>query len=190
MKNLFVFTMLVMLAAGLTSLIFTINDKVTTKIKPIISACTQEAKMCPDGVTYVGRVGPRCEFEACPSVYNSSGNTTNTEVTSTTSPLAGTNVTLTVGQVKKVGDLNITLNQLIQDNRCPIDVQCIQAGAATVKITLQNKNNIEVTNISSNQNDYSFGGYSIKITSVMPEQTTKRSIFESEYKITFNIQKK
>ena len=32
--------------------------------KPI--ACTMEAKLCPDGKTYVGRTGPRCEFAACP----------------------------------------------------------------------------------------------------------------------------
>lgn len=29
-------------------------------------ACTMEAKLCPDGVTSVGRVGPDCEFQACP----------------------------------------------------------------------------------------------------------------------------
>ncbi len=29
------------------------------------TACTMEAKQCPDG-TYVGRQGPRCEFAACP----------------------------------------------------------------------------------------------------------------------------
>ncbi len=28
-------------------------------------ACTQEAKLCPDG-SYVGRQGPNCEFTACP----------------------------------------------------------------------------------------------------------------------------
>ncbi len=28
-------------------------------------ACTMDAKMCPDG-SYVGRTGPKCEFEACP----------------------------------------------------------------------------------------------------------------------------
>lgn len=28
-------------------------------------ACTMEAKMCPDG-SYVGRTGPKCEFETCP----------------------------------------------------------------------------------------------------------------------------
>ena len=29
------------------------------------TACTLEAKLCPDG-SYVGRVPPDCEFEACP----------------------------------------------------------------------------------------------------------------------------
>ena len=29
-------------------------------------ACTQEAKLCPDG-TYVGRTGPNCEFAECPT---------------------------------------------------------------------------------------------------------------------------
>jgi hypothetical protein len=31
-------------------------------------ACTMEAKLCPDGVTYVGRQGPNCEFAPCPVV--------------------------------------------------------------------------------------------------------------------------
>lgn len=31
-------------------------------------ACTEEAKVCPDGVTYVGRQGPNCEFAECPVV--------------------------------------------------------------------------------------------------------------------------
>lgn len=29
------------------------------------TACTLDAKMCPDG-SYVGRIGPNCEFAACP----------------------------------------------------------------------------------------------------------------------------
>lgn len=32
---------------------------------PPATACTQEAKQCPDG-SYVGRTGPNCEFSACP----------------------------------------------------------------------------------------------------------------------------
>jgi hypothetical protein len=30
------------------------------------TACPADAKQCPDG-TFVGRVGPHCEFAACPS---------------------------------------------------------------------------------------------------------------------------
>lgn len=33
--------------------------------KPVIQACTQEAKQCPDG-SYVSRTEPNCEFAACP----------------------------------------------------------------------------------------------------------------------------
>ncbi len=33
--------------------------------RPPVSQCTMEAKLCPDG-SYVGRVPPDCEFEACP----------------------------------------------------------------------------------------------------------------------------
>ncbi len=35
-------------------------------------ACTQEAKMCPDG-SAVGRTGPNCEFAPCPGEGNASG---------------------------------------------------------------------------------------------------------------------
>jgi len=35
--------------------------------KPSNRACTQEAKICPNGATVV-RVGPNCEFEPCPVV--------------------------------------------------------------------------------------------------------------------------
>jgi hypothetical protein len=35
--------------------------------EPDVVACTMDAKMCPDG-SFVGRVGPDCEFAACPPV--------------------------------------------------------------------------------------------------------------------------
>ena len=36
---------------------------------PLPVACTEEAKICPDG-SAVGRSGPKCEFEACPTPKN------------------------------------------------------------------------------------------------------------------------
>ena len=52
----------------------TINDESnkTTTPSPTLkpendqAVCTQEAKLCPDG-SYVGRNGPNCEFDTCPT---------------------------------------------------------------------------------------------------------------------------
>jgi hypothetical protein len=38
----------------------------TIEVEQGMTACTLEAKVCPDG-TVVGREGPQCEFAACPS---------------------------------------------------------------------------------------------------------------------------
>ena len=38
-------------------------------------ACTLEAKICPDGKTSVGRVGPNCEFSPCPETDTSQSST-------------------------------------------------------------------------------------------------------------------
>jgi len=38
-----------------------------TKTQPKSAACTEEAKVCPDGSS-VGRTGPNCEFATCPAI--------------------------------------------------------------------------------------------------------------------------
>jgi len=43
--------------------------------QPIPTACTEEAKLCPDG-SYVGRTGPSCEFEPCPEAEDKDVDTT------------------------------------------------------------------------------------------------------------------
>jgi hypothetical protein len=48
------------------TLVLTILAVSCTKTeKPV--ACTMDAKACPDG-SFVGRIAPNCEFEACPPV--------------------------------------------------------------------------------------------------------------------------
>ncbi len=40
-------------------------DIPSNKPREDVVMCTMDAKACPDG-SYVGRAGPKCEFEACP----------------------------------------------------------------------------------------------------------------------------
>ncbi|HUX35614.1 MAG TPA: hypothetical protein VMV71_01110 [Candidatus Paceibacterota bacterium] len=58
-----IFISIIVLAVVAGSAIFYFRKK--PEIKQI--ACSQEAKLCPDG-SYVGRTGPDCEFKACPPV--------------------------------------------------------------------------------------------------------------------------
>ncbi|MBI4426780.1 MAG: hypothetical protein HY567_04335 [Candidatus Kerfeldbacteria bacterium] len=68
-------------------------------------ACTQDAKLCPDG-SYVGRVAPNCEFAECPTANatndanaaNGNANTANTDVT------VNANIALNVNTNSSVGN--------------------------------------------------------------------------------------
>ena len=57
----------IIFAAVLLGGIFFVWQNFFNKPEPV--ACTQEAKLCPDG-SYVGRTGPDCEFAECPSGNN------------------------------------------------------------------------------------------------------------------------
>lgn len=57
-KFIILIVLLIVLTVTWLGLMFLIGDE-----EPV--ACTQDAKLCPDG-SYVGRVGPDCEFTLCP----------------------------------------------------------------------------------------------------------------------------
>lgn len=69
----------------LPSMINTGNtDTVNVVVNTNTIACTEEAKLCPDG-TAVGRTGPNCAFAPCPGAStNTTANTNNSANTNTT----------------------------------------------------------------------------------------------------------
>jgi hypothetical protein len=60
-KLILIIVLIAIVLAGLASAYFLYNAP-----KPKITACTMEAKLCPDG-SYVGRTGQNCEFAPCPA---------------------------------------------------------------------------------------------------------------------------
>ncbi len=134
--------------------------------------CTMDAKMCPDG-TYVGRTGPKCEFAACPSV----------EATSTTT-------TLDTQLNKKVSAYNFSITplQVVEDSRCPTDVQCIQAGTVRVKATLSGELGAYTATLELNKplvNEE----VSITLVSVLPNKLSTHQTDASEYRFVFEVKK-
>lgn len=77
-KTRLIISALISIAAVL-SVYWLLSNLLPTQTPPPQTACTQEAKLCPDG-SYVGRTGPNCEFSPCPSTTTT---TTSQEGTST-----------------------------------------------------------------------------------------------------------
>ncbi|MDD5068332.1 MAG: hypothetical protein PHS53_02840 [Candidatus Pacebacteria bacterium] len=134
--------------------------------------CTQDAKLCPDG-SYVGRIAPSCEFAKCPG-------------TPVPPPVTG-NLTLALGQKGTLGELTITPNSIIEDSRCPVDVQCIQAGRIRVNVTIGDSLNSTTVTMTLADIPTLFALYKVSITSVTPDKNSKIQILPSQYRIVFHV---
>ena len=134
--------------------------------------CTQEVKECADG-SYVGRTGPKCEFAECP-------------VAESPSPSA---ITARIGQEVSALDVRITPLKVLEDSRCPIDVQCIQAGTVRLQARL-------VSGLGTAQQEFKLGqpitteAEEVTLATVTPAPKAGVKIAESEYVFTFTVVKR
>jgi len=71
-KKSILLVIIVILMLGLGGCYLSTNKKINAV------ACTQEAKICPDG-SAVGRTGPNCAFAPCPAVQPQTGCNTNND---------------------------------------------------------------------------------------------------------------
>lgn len=129
--------------------------------------CTMDAKLCPDG-SYVGRVGPKCEFTTCP-----------------------------VSEVKKesIASINqrilyngvyITPLQVLEDNRCPENVVCIQAGQVRLKVKVELGSVVKTIDLTEGI-EVVVDDKKISLQNVLPMTNSEKPISESDYRFTFNV---
>lgn len=133
-------------------------------------ACTTEAKICPDGSS-VGRTGPNCEFAACPAV------STTVEQESVVAALNQ--------RILKSG-VHITPLSVVEDSRCPVDVQCIQAGTVRIKAQLENGTSTQVVTMETGS-PISFGNKHVTLMRVTPSKSSKTTIAPADYIFTFSV---
>jgi len=135
--------------------------------KPQATACTMEAKLCPDG-SYVGRTGPACEFTECPSV----------------DVHARMKVRLGVS-VEGLG-LTVVPLEVLEDSRCPKDVQCIQAGTVRVRAQVGSVATTSTEVFVLNQSRV-VQGKTVTLVSVEPNTVSTAPIASGEYVFTFDV---
>lgn len=93
-----------------------------------------------------------------------------------------------VGQSVLIQGVRITLNKIVQDSRCPSDVQCIQAGSVTAEVTLQSNTDKEVVQITSGKAAILFDSYKVSIDSINPLPLSTTQISQGEYRIVFKVE--
>jgi hypothetical protein len=158
--------------AGLVVIAVVVALWSTNRMSPSVSqACTTEAKMCPDG-SAVGRTGPNCEFAECPV---------------TTTPVAtSTTATLAIDDKVIVNAVVVSLTSLAEDSRCPVDVQCIQAGTVRVNVTADTEEVVFKLGES-----HVVAGMTMTFVSVTPAQKkSKVTVPPADYRFTFTIEPK
>lgn len=140
-----------------------------------IMVCTQEVKMCPDG-SYVGRTGPMCEFSLCPK--EATPVVLNVAATSTT--------TAKLNQKILIGSTAITPRTIVEDSRCPIDVQCIQAGTVRVNAAIS-MGGLEEIVLLTLQKPVAHMNKQIELVEVSPGTSADKPITETMYHFTFRV---
>ncbi len=88
--------------------------------------------------------------------------------------------------------LSIKFSSLVEDSRCPRDVQCIQAGNARITIEVSGgKSAAKTFEINTNLQPQmvSYGGYDIKLTGLDPQPASNIRINRNGYTATFAIAK-
>ena len=120
------------------------------KEEPVIpTACTMEAKICPDG-SAVGRTGPMCEFAACPV---------------TPTPTSTTTEATTTGSINGY----VTLSPTCPVETTPPDPNCAPKPFVTTVRALDQSGKVEAQTETSSQGFYLLelpvGTYTIEATS-------------------------
>lgn len=104
----------------------------------------------------------------------------------TSTPEALTTAQLRIGDSIKIKGLQIMLEDIVQDSRCPIDVQCIQAGDIVARVQFKTENNIDTVNLKSDKK-YIFDTYTISIFQVKPDPISTHIPRPEDYWITINV---
>ncbi len=116
-----------------------------------------------------------------------------------TAVLLGDTFTLGYGEtaVIQTEDLQFTFDEVLEDSRCPTQVQCFWTGQARLVITARQGDAAPVslefnTNPAPNENlqTISFGEYRVDLQSIDPyPQEADKSIELADYRVTLQVNK-
>jgi hypothetical protein len=78
---------------------------------------------------------------------------------------------------------------MVEDSRCPRDVQCIQAGNAQIRISVSRGRRADILTLNTDTRDRTaeFEGYEFKLVRLTPEPRSNIRINRNAYVATIEI---
>lgn len=176
-KLISIFAVLFIILAGTAGAVYVYETRIAVEPAPVVpvvpvtpTACTLEAKVCPDGSS-VGRTGPNCAFADCPVVIV---------------PPVQTGTVAALNQKILTNGVQITPLDVVSDSRCPVDVTCVWAGEVTLKTTLE-KNRVSKVVVLKMGVPTTFEHMLVTLTAVTPENNSKKTYTKDAYRFMFKV---
>lgn len=102
-------------------------------------------------------------------------------------------LTLRPGLHKKAGGtgLKVKFISVVEDSRCPKDVNCIQAGNAKIKIQISDwrGSKTAIINTTSGPTGDNYGGFTVNLTELTPLPLSAKKTNLARYRATFEVQR-
>ena len=95
-------------------------------------------------------------------------------------------VELAIGERATFENISIRPIEVIEDSRCPIDVQCIQAGTVRIKIEIVSGIGTS-TSIVKLSNEFTVESIRITLSAVAPTKHSQTQVTTGDYRLTFNV---
>ena len=93
-----------------------------------------------------------------------------------------------IGETKLLKGIKITLNSVVQDNRCPVDAECIEGGAITANVTFMSDTDKETFNMPSDEVPRGFDAWQVSIIGVKPSRISAKDPDPNSYQVTFRVE--
>ncbi len=142
-----------------------------TSTESDVFACNGDGFICPDG-SMVGRIGSACVFAACPPQNSTT-----------------TIILTTLGQKKTGLNVSLTPLEIVEDSRCPSDVQCIWAGTVKVRTKIESALGSSEMVLELGQS-VTTEAEEITLLEVWPGKSSADVIPVSSYRLTFDVKKR
>ncbi len=98
-------------------------------------------------------------------------------------------VSIRLGSSADLSGIKMTPRVVVEDSRCPTDVQCIQAGTVRVSVDFSSSNMATTTQIFKLNEPTTLLGLNITLTEVYPAKLSTVPLTAKDYLLFFNVEK-